>query len=51
MITVEGPSGDVEVEIQGDAPTPQEIEAITRALYPNRASARAATAPANPPRA
>lgn len=46
LITVEGPSGDVEVEIQGDAPTPQEIEAITRALYPNRASARAATAPA-----
>ena len=46
LITVEGPSGDVEVEIEGDVPTQQEIEAITRALYPDRAPARAAAAPA-----
>ena len=46
LITVEGPSGDVEVEIEGDVPTQQEIEAITRALYPDRVPARAAAAPA-----
>lgn len=44
FITVEGPSGDVEVEIEGDTPTPQEIEAITRALHPERSSARAPSA-------
>lgn len=42
IITVEGPSGDVEVEIAGDAPTQQEIEAITRALFPDRAPSRPA---------
>ena len=44
FITVEGPSGDIEVEIEGDTPTPQEIEAITRALHPERSPARAAPA-------
>lgn len=33
-ITVAGPSGDVEVEIAGDTPSQQEVEAIARTLYP-----------------
>ena len=44
IITVEGPNGDVEAEIAGDVPTPQEIEAITRALYSGSAAVRPAPA-------